>query len=246
MNCAPRYQNSATCASPNRVPPGAYQARSTSTSWHRAARHAPLGHLSIVSGTMDPQAANELFPHIRIVVGMVVGLGITRLLTGIARLIQHPKRHRLSAIHLLWVFSLLVELALFWWWEFAISRMPSLTFGTFVFLIGYALTLFLLCALLFPDDLDEYADYEDYFLNRRRWFFGLFALTFILDVVDTAIKGSERWSHYSADYLVQVPLGLGLCLFASLFADKRLQLGTALLHIAYQAYWVFRVLSAPI
>jgi len=195
---------------------------------------------------MDPQAANEIFPHIRIVIGMVVGLAITRLLTGIARLIQHPKRHRLSAIHLLWVFSLLAELALFWWWEFALSRLPSLTFATFIFLIVYALVLFLLCALLFPEDLDEYADYEDYFLNRRRWFFGLFALIFVLDVVDTALKGPARWSHYSADYLIQVPLGLGLCLFASIFANKRLQLAMALLHIAYQVYWTARVLTAPL
>jgi hypothetical protein len=194
---------------------------------------------------MDSLAVNEIFPHIRIVIGMVIGLAITRLLTGIARLIQHPKRYRISAIHLLWVFSLLVELALFWWWEFALSRLPSLNFATFSFLISYALTLFLLCTLLFPDDLDEYADYEDYFLDRRRWFFGLFALTFVLDLVDTALKGPARWSHYSADYLIQVPLGLCLCLVASLWANKRLQLAMALLHIAYQAYWMARVLSAP-
>lgn len=195
---------------------------------------------------MDPQAVNELFPHIRIVIGMVVGLAIARLLTGIARLIQHPKRYRVSLIHLLWVFSLLAELALFWWWEFALSRLPSLTFGTFIFLIVYALTLFLLCALLFPEDLDEYADYEDYFLNRRRWFFGLFALIFVLDVVDTALKGPARWNHYSADYLVQVPLGLGLCLVGSLYPNKRLQLAMALLHITYQVYWTAKVLTAPI
>ena len=195
---------------------------------------------------MDPQAVNELFPHIRIVIGMVIGLAIARLLTGIARLIQHPKRYRVSLIHLLWVFSLLAELALFWWWEFALSRLSSLTFGTFIFLIVYALTLFLLCALLFPEDLDEYADYEDYFLNRRRWFFGLFALIFVLDVVDTALKGPARWNHYSADYLIQVPLGLGLCLVASLWANKRLQLAMALLHITYQLYWSARVLTAPL
>lgn len=205
-----------------------------------------MSYLSIASGIMDPQAVNELFPHIRIVIGMVVGLAIARLLTGIARLIQHPKRYRVSLTHLLWVFSLLAELALFWWWEFALSRLPSLTFGTFIFLIVYALTLFLLCALLFPEDLDEYADYEDYFLNRRRWFFGLFALIFVLDVVDTALKGPARWNHYSADYLIQVPLGLGLCLVASLWANKRLQLAMALLHITYQVYWTARVLTAPV
>ena len=41
---------------------------------------------------MDPQAVNELFPHIRIVIGMVIGLAIARLLTGIARLIQNNPR----------------------------------------------------------------------------------------------------------------------------------------------------------
>lgn len=59
---------------------------------------------------------------------MVIGLAITRLLPGIARLIQHSERYRISAIHQLRVFSMLVELARFWWWEFALSRLPSLTF----------------------------------------------------------------------------------------------------------------------
>jgi hypothetical protein len=54
---------------------------------------------------MDPTAAAELFPHVRIVLGMVIGLGITRLLLGAAALIQHPRRAKLSAIHLLWAGS---------------------------------------------------------------------------------------------------------------------------------------------
>ena len=35
--------------------------------------------------------APELFPHIRIVMGMVIGLGITRLLMGFAGIVQHPQ-----------------------------------------------------------------------------------------------------------------------------------------------------------
>src|ERR1700709_2275204 len=81
--------------------------------------------------------AAALFPHIRIVMGMVVGLGITRLLMGVASLIQHPKRGKLSAIHLLWALSILVELVLFWWWEFALYEITSWSFGIFAFLIGY-------------------------------------------------------------------------------------------------------------
>lgn len=191
---------------------------------------------------MDPHS-QELFAHIRVVMGMVVGLSVTRLLSGLARMIQHPKPHHLSAIHLLWVFSLLVELALFWWWEFALSQLPHITFGKFLFLIGYAFALFLLCALLFPDELDDYADYEVFFIDRRRWFFSVFALTFVLDTVDTAIKGAEYWSRYSADYLAQVPIGLTLSAVAFFSSNRRVQLVIVLLHLAYQAYWIARVIT---
>ena len=80
----------------------------------------------------------ELFPHVRIVMGMIVGLGITRLLMTVAGLVQHPKRSRVSAIHLLWIASILVELVLFWWWEFELYGVRNWHFGLFAFLIGYA------------------------------------------------------------------------------------------------------------
>lgn len=132
---------------------------------------------------------SELFPHVRIVMGMVVGLGITKLLTGYAGLIQHPRRTPLSPIHLLWGASILVELVLFWWWEFELYGVKSWSFGLFAFLIGYAVTLYLLAALIFPDKIDEYDGYEDYFLKRRHWFFAILGATFLLDIVDTVVKG---------------------------------------------------------
>ena len=48
---------------------------------------------------------------------------------------------------------------------------------------------YFLSVLLFPQDLEEYAGFQDYILSRRRWFFGFAALTEALDVVDTLIKG---------------------------------------------------------
>jgi len=119
--------------------------------------------------------APELFPHIRIVMGMVIGLGIARLLTWIAAVVQHPGRAKLYPTHLLWVGSILLELIHFWWWEFALFTVSEWTFGVYFFLILYCITLFLLAALLVPDNIDDYDGYEDFFLSRRKWFFGLFA-----------------------------------------------------------------------
>jgi len=62
----------------------------------------------------------------------------------------------------------------------------------------------------------------------------------------TASPQAARWSHDCADYLIQVPLGLGLCLLASLYAHGGLQFAMALLHIAYQLCWTARVVTAPL
>lgn len=193
---------------------------------------------------MAAALGSELFPHIRIVMGMVLGLAVSKLLTGFAGLVQHPGRYRLSAVHLLWAASILLELILFWWWEFALSQLQAWNFGTFLFLIGYTITLYLMAALLFPDSIDEYGGYEAYLIRRRYWFFGLLATTFVLDVIDTAIKGEEHWSRLNTDYLIQVPFGLVLCAIACATEKRRVHLALVLAHIAYQAYWMTRILAA--
>ncbi|MDB5534344.1 MAG: hypothetical protein JWO28_2659 [Hyphomicrobiales bacterium] len=190
---------------------------------------------------MDTQVSHELFTHVRIVLGMVIGLGITRLLTGVAGFIQHPDRNRLSLLHMLWVVSTLIELVLFWWWQFGLSRIGYWNFSVFLFVISYAVVLYLLAALLFPDNIAEYGGYEDFFLKRRRWFFSLLGATFVLDVIDTLIKGMDHFNALSMDYLVQVPIGLALCVIGWNSTKRNVQIALALVHLAYQAYWIVRV-----
>lgn len=186
---------------------------------------------------MEP-SVSEVFPHVRIVMGMVVGLGITRLLMGYAGLIQHPDRAKLSLVHLLWGLSILVELVLFWWWEFELYGVQHWNFGLFAFLIGYAVTLFLLAALLFPDKLDDYDGYEDFFLKRRHWFFAIFGLTFVLDIVDTLVKGEPYFDTLGLGYLIQVPIGLALAAIAIWTPNRRYHLALVLVHLAYQCLWI--------
>jgi hypothetical protein len=177
------------------------------------------------------------------VMGIVVGLGITRMLTGVASFIQHPDRHQVSALHLLWAGSMLLEFTLFWWWEFGLTQIEQWNLGVFLFLVAYAVVLYLLAALLFPDHISEYNGYEDFFIKRRRWFFGLLATGFVLDVVDTLIKGGDYWSRLSRDYLIQVPIGLTLCLVGVLSTNRRLQIALVLTNIAYQGYLATRLIS---
>ena len=51
---------------------------------------------------MDTAAGTQLFIHLRILMGTVVGLGLARLLIGFAGIIQHPGRSKLYLPHLVW------------------------------------------------------------------------------------------------------------------------------------------------
>lgn len=188
----------------------------------------------------------ELFPHVRIVMGTVIGLGLTRILLGAAGLVQHPTRAKLSLIHLLWAASVLFELILFWWWEFDLFQIPDWSFGVFFFLIIYSVTLFLLGALLFPDRVDDYDGYGDFFLKRRHWFFGVLAATFVLDVVDTLIKGAPYFDNLGIWYLAQVPIGIALCLIAIWTRNRTFHLSLVVLHLAYQAAWAGRLFNVNV
>lgn len=51
---------------------------------------------------MDPQVVHDEFFHVRVVIGMVVGLALARLLNGVARFVQHPRGPRPYPTHLVW------------------------------------------------------------------------------------------------------------------------------------------------
>lgn len=99
---------------------------------------------------------SDQFIHVRILIGIVLGLSITSLLTGLARLIQHPKRDKLYWVHLGWVFSILLGLIHFWWWQFELRNVANWNFELYFFVTFYATLYYLLCALLFPAKIDDY------------------------------------------------------------------------------------------
>lgn len=184
---------------------------------------------------------HDIFPHIRIIMGMVIGLGVARLLSGVARIVQHPSQYRLYTVHLAWVASLLLMLIHFWWWEFGLYHIEHWTFGKYLFLISYSIILFLLCALLFPESMQDYSSYQDYFYSRRAWFFGFLALTYVLDVVDTILKGTAHFALFGHEYLVRTPVLVGLCLIAALTRNRWFHTIFVAGALAYQAIWIWRL-----
>lgn len=189
---------------------------------------------------LEPQvvAAPELFPHIRIVMGMVIGLGVARLLSGVARIVQYPKRSSLYFVHLAWVASVLLMLVSFWWWEFGLYQVETWTFGKYLFVISYAVVLFLLCALLFPEGMEDYRNYAEFFHDRRGWFFGTLAATYVMDIADTLIKGNDYLVSFGPEYIIRTPLIILLCIIAAIVQNKPFHVAFVIFKLGYQIYWI--------
>lgn len=191
---------------------------------------------------MQNQVADpQLFSHIRVLISLIVGLGMTRLLTGVARIIQHPKATPVYWVHLGWVLWMFVGLVNFWWWEFRLVHLDDWKFVYYVFLIVYATTYFLLCVMLFPDQMQDYAGFRDYFMSRRRWFFGLLASLFVLDIGDTLLKGRAYFDGFGIEYPLRNAIHVALCIFAMRSASARYQAVFVVLALAYQFSWILRL-----
>ena len=180
----------------------------------------------------------EVFVHVRIVLGMVVSLGLARLLLGSARLVQHPGQVKPYWVHLAWAFSLLLTLIHFWWWEFRLSTIGTWHFTLYFFIIVYAALIFLLCALLFPDSMAEYSGYKEYFYSRRGWFFGVLAVSYLIDLFDTLVKGREYYASLGPVYPWHIGLGIVLSITAGVTRSERFHAAFVIASIVYQIAFI--------
>jgi hypothetical protein len=132
----------------------------------------------------------DMYLHIRVLFTIILGLGVSRLLTGVAKIVQHPKENKVYWVHLLWALFLFLYLIHYWWWEYRLQTIQKWTFPLYFFVALYAVILFFLCVLFFPEEMADYNSFRDYFYSRRRWIFSFMTILFIADFADTLIKGS--------------------------------------------------------
>lgn len=144
----------------------------------------------------------QMFEYVIVLISIVIGLALTHLMYGIAELIQNPRRTRIWWVHLVWVVYMFLSIVFWWWWEFQLQHIRTWTFAIYLFVIFYAFYLYLICAVLFPRNVEGYDGYKDYFLARRGWFFGLLIGWSVIDVTDTWIKGPDYFASLGTTTLI--------------------------------------------
>jgi hypothetical protein len=116
-------------------------------------------------------------------------------------------------------------------------------FAEYFFVVIYITIYFVLYALLFPDDLKDYTGYKEYFYSRKNWFFGVLALSFVADVIDTLIKGKEYLLRFQWEYPVRNIVHLVLCLVAIKVSNKKFHAALVILFIVYELLYILRMFN---
>jgi hypothetical protein len=133
------------------------------------------------------------FEYVTVLISIVLGLGITQILTGIADLVHQSKRVKVYWPHLLWVIVILVLHVQDWWVTFDLRNFAPWRLPTFLFVMMYPVVLFILARLLFPFGIQEgVVDLKEFYFENYRKIFVFGATLPILAILnDLFVRGTE-------------------------------------------------------
>jgi hypothetical protein len=95
------------------------------------------------------------FEYVIVLISVIIGLGITTILTGIAELIKHTKPVRFYTPYIIWIVLIFVLHIQDWWISYQYKSITIWTLQSFLLLILYPINLYILAHLLFPNELSK-------------------------------------------------------------------------------------------
>ena len=133
----------------------------------------------------------DAFSYLSVLLSIILGLGLTQLLTSVGRLIRHRDRVRADWLPLLWVAVLLVLYVQVWWTMFGLRALRVWTFIAFLTVVAQTITLYMMAAVILPDQVDDAGvDLAAHYDRQHRWFFGFFLATLFISIAkDLVIAG---------------------------------------------------------
>jgi hypothetical protein len=126
----------------------------------------------------------DAFGYLAVLISIVLGLGITNLLIGVALLVRRRHQVRLFWPAPFWISTLFLVHVQTWWAMFGLRSVVRWNFAAFLIVLLQPVLLFLMAALIAPDLADalEPIDTRAAYFHQARWFFGALLLALVVSV----------------------------------------------------------------
>ena len=130
------------------------------------------------------------FEYVIVLVSIILGLGITTILTGVAELIKHTSAVRLYAPYIIWILLVFVLHIQDWWVSYELKSIQVWELPLFLLIILYPINLYILAHLLFPAGLSKEFDSKVFYLDHfPRLFYGSALLVLLSTIQNIGFSG---------------------------------------------------------
>lgn len=131
--------------------------------------------------------AMDAFGYVSVIISVIIGLGLSHLLTGVTDLCKVRRRVRFYWLHLLWVALTFIGHIFLWWTMWNLRLVRDWNFFSFLLLLVAPVLLYVAAAFLIPKvEPGASIDLREYFYENHSAFFGVSAAF-------TALIGMENW-----------------------------------------------------
>jgi hypothetical protein len=111
--------------------------------------------------------------YLSVLVSIIIGLGISQVLSGVANLLVDRRRVRFYWVWGVAVLMVFLANVQFWWSTFSVAGAVARNFFSFIFFLLTPITLYLGAVVVLPDFEGEgEIDLRRHFYDNHRWFFG--------------------------------------------------------------------------
>lgn len=140
----------------------------------------------------------EKFNHLVTLVGVILGLAMTQVLSGLVDYVQHRHRVRWYWVQVVWMLILFLLQVQYWYTLFDAQELGG-HFGRYVAALLFPTIMYLACGTLVPrvPDQGTLDLYARYYLNHR-WFFGLCVLGLLALGAQEQLVFGKPWSELTA------------------------------------------------
>lgn len=120
------------------------------------------------------------FEYVIVLISIILGLGITTILTGVAEFIKHPPSGSFYPPYGIWIILVFVLHIQEWWESYSLKNIDTWKLPMFLFIILYPIALYILAHLLFPGDLRKGISTKSFYLDNYP---RIFICAIIMDVL---------------------------------------------------------------
>jgi hypothetical protein len=129
----------------------------------------------------------DAFNYVSVIFSVVIGLGLSHILTGVTDLVKARRRVKFYWIHALWIALIFLGHIFLWWSMWNLRLLRNWNFFSFLSILAAPVLLYVAASFMIPKaEPDERLDLRQYFYENQFAFFGA-------NAAFTALMGAENW-----------------------------------------------------